>query len=133
MRGYEQCSTSYAAGSSGAPQLRPRCRQSRAARQAVRHRPFVVAAEPKDTQLAQQTQGVAKLVTTSGSESFMQQKITLKEAHDGTWADKVEDWGAFWAEDEYLVFEDEQLDDTYDGLVMGKLCATTPTSQNSAF
>ncbi|KAL0056022.1 hypothetical protein WJX82_006799 [Trebouxia sp. C0006] len=49
----------------------------------------------------------------------MPQKVSLREAHDGSWVDKVDDWGSFWGEDEYLVFDDEQLDDTYDGLTTG--------------
>lgn len=51
----------------------------------------------------------------------MQRKINFNEASDGSWVDKVDDWGSFWEEDEYLVFEDEQLDDSYDGLTMGEL------------
>ncbi|DBA67266.1 TPA: hypothetical protein ACH3X2_001573 [Trebouxia sp. C0005] len=116
MRGFEQCSTSYAIPSAVmCEQTKPSCRLSRPLKHSARRRILRVCAEAKDTQLAQQTPG-GQLAR---SESFMQQEVTLQEAHDGSWVDKVDDWGSFWGEDEYLMFDDEQLDDSYDGLTMG--------------
>ncbi len=118
MRGFEQCSTS---GSSvSVKPLRPRSWHSHSVRHCGRQRTCIAAADSKDTQLAQQAQGGQQLAR-SGSENFMQRKINFNEASDGSWVDKVDDWGSFWEEDEYLVFEDEQLDDSYDGLTMGEL------------
>jgi hypothetical protein len=117
MRGFEQCSTSYAIPSAVlCEQRRPSCRLGRPFRHPARRRILRVCAEAKDTQLAQQTPGGRM----QRSESFMPQKVSLREAHDGSWVDKVDDWGSFWGEDEYLVFDDEQLDDTYDGLTTGR-------------
>lgn len=77
-----------------------------------------MAAEAKDSQLVQSGQGGQSL-TQFDSEHYAQQKITLREAHDGTWVDKVDDWWSFFEHAEYLSFEDPALDDTYDGLTTG--------------
>ena len=78
-----------------------------------------MAAEPKESRLVQQSQGSKKLeVTGVGVPSpYIQQKVTIEQARDGSWVDNIDDWGAFWEEDNYMVFDEgEELDDTYDAL-----------------
>ena len=116
MRGLEQCSTSYASGTqSRVPRFgRQRC----PARKSPTQRLHAVAAEAKDAQLVQTSHGAR---APSPSNAFYPQKVSLKEATSGEWVDKVDDWAAFW-EDDYMTYEDDELDDTHDALTMGKVC-----------
>ena len=63
------------------------------------------------------------------SNAFYPQKVSLREATNSDWVDKVEDWSAFW-EDDYMTYEELELDDTHDALTMGKICQIHCTDFN---
>ncbi|KAL3154335.1 hypothetical protein ABBQ32_013818 [Trebouxia sp. C0010 RCD-2024] len=110
MRGLEHCSTSYASRTCvTAPSFDwQRCLARKPATQRLR----VVAAEAKDAQLVQTSRGGQ---IPSPSNAFFPQKVSLREAQNGEWVDKVDDWAAFW-EDDYITYEGADLDDTHDAL-----------------
>ena len=119
MRGLEQCSTSYASGTQlTAPRFG---RQRFPARKPPTQRLRAVAAQAKDAQLVQTSHGAQ---APSPSNAFYPQKVSLREATNGEWVDKVDDWAAFW-EDDYMTYENEELDDTHDALTMSKFCPST--------
>lgn len=77
-----------------------------------------MAAEAKDAQLVQTSRGGQ---IPSPSNAFFPQKVSLREAQNGEWVDKVDDWAAFW-EDDYITYEGADLDDTHDALQTCKDC-----------
>ena len=125
MRGFEQCSTSYTVGSKCAwQQARPQCPLRHTTIRPVRQRLHAVSA--KDTSLAHSTpdgQMAIQQAPWGGQviQSFLRPHVTFQEAVDGSWADKVDDWAAFW-EGPYEIVDndaelvDYELDDTYDAL-----------------
>ena len=124
MRGLEHCSTSYASNTQvTVPKFgRQRC----PARKPPAQRLCVVAAEAKDGQVVQFSPGAQ---APAPSNAFYPQKVSLREATNGDWVEKVEDWGGFW-EDGYMTYEELELDDTHDALTMGKICQTHCTDLN---
>ena len=118
MRGCEQCSTSYATGSKCAwQQARPQCPLRHTKIRPVRLRTRTVAADSNDSLLAQWPGGQPQ--RPNDVMNFLHPQVSHQEAQDGSWADKVDDWAAYW-EGNYLDFkdEDDELDDTYDALIL---------------
>ena len=118
MRGLEHCSTSYASGPHvTVPRFgRQRCPACKPHTQRLR----VVAAEAKDMQLIQTAHGPR---LPDGSNAFVPIRLNMREAENGDWVDKVDDWWAFW-QDGYINYgpEDIEMDDIHDALTMSTVC-----------
>lgn len=117
MQGLKHCSSSYATGTYVTTRTlgQQRCPARKPATQRLR----VVAAESKDVQLVQTRHGSR---IPAPSNAFFPQRVSLREAQNGEWVDKVDDWAAFW-EDDYMTY-DYDLDDTHDAL-MGAHCQSS--------